>query len=71
MCTQFTTASPKLQGNLKRNFEAALVELHEEDPKASARHTPIVQRQQFKSCADPKKQALSVAAAALAALWGL
>jgi hypothetical protein len=68
-----TTATPELQRDLKQNFEAALGELRQDDPKISARRKPIVQRQRFSQSLslDPKNQALTVASTALSALWGL
>jgi hypothetical protein len=70
-----TTATPELQRDLKQNFEAALGELRQDDPKIMARHKPIVQRQRFGQSLslslDPKNQALTVASTALSALWGL
>jgi hypothetical protein len=67
-----TTAGPKLQGELKQNFEAALVDLHEEDPRAVAQRTPIVQRQRgIDRIAETRAKALAVAVSALATLWGL
>jgi hypothetical protein len=67
-----TTARPKLQGNLKQNFEAALVDLHEEDPRAVAHRTPIVQRRRgIDRTTETRAQTLTVAATALATLWGL
>jgi hypothetical protein len=81
-----TTATPELQRDLKQNFEAALGELRQDDPKAIdpkiidpkiidpkiiARRKPIVQRQRFSQPLDPKNQALTVASTALSALWGL
>jgi hypothetical protein len=66
-----TTPTPKLQSDLKQNFEAALGELRREDPTAIARLTPIVQRRRFNGPADRKTQALTVACTALATLWGL
>ena len=64
-------SAPKLQGELKHNFEAALEELHEDDRKAVIRHMPIVQRNRGTNRADPKTRALTVAATSLATLWGL
>ncbi|MGH9512217.1 MAG: hypothetical protein ACRD2U_08785 [Terriglobales bacterium] len=67
-----TKANPESQRDLKQDFEAALNEFYEEDPKAIAHRTPIVQRQRaFSGPVDPKKQALSMAASALATLWGV
>jgi hypothetical protein len=71
-----TTATPELQRDLKQNFEAALGELGQDDPKIIdpkiiARRKPIVQRQRFSQSLDPKNQALTVASTALSALWGL
>jgi hypothetical protein len=66
-----TTSTPELQRDLKQNFETALGELRQDDPKAIARRKPIVQRQRFSQSLDPKKQALTVASTALSALWGL
>lgn len=72
MYRHLTTATPKIQGELKQNFETALGELREEDPKSATRRLPIAQRnQRIGRTADPKTQALSVAATALATLWGL
>ena len=62
-------SAPKLQGELKHNFEAALEELHEDDPKAVTRHMPIVQRRTNRP--DSRTRALTVAATSLATLWGL
>jgi hypothetical protein len=68
-----TTATPELQRDLKQNFEAALGELRQDDPKIIARRKPIAQRQRFSQSLslDPKNQALTVASTALSALWGL
>jgi hypothetical protein len=71
-----TTATPELQRDLKQNFEAALGELRQDDPKVIdpkiiARRKPIVQRQRFSQSLDPRNQALTVASTALSALWGL
>jgi hypothetical protein len=66
-----TTATPELQRDLKQNFEAALGELRQDDPKIIARRKPIVQRQRFSQSLDPKNQALTVASTALSALWGV
>jgi len=71
-----TAATPELQRDLKQNFEAALGELRQDDPKIVdpkiiARRKPIVQRQRFGLSLDPKNQALIVASTALSALWGL
>ncbi len=67
-----TISAPKPHGELKHNFENALGELREENPKSAARHQPIAQRNPWVSrTADPKTQALSIAATALATLWGL
>jgi hypothetical protein len=66
-----TTSTPELQRDLKQNFEAALGELRQDDPKIIARRKPIVQRQRFSQSADPKNQALTIASTALATLWGL
>ncbi len=71
-----TTATPELQRDLKHNFEAALGELRQDDPKIMnpkiiARRQPIVQRQRINQSLDPKNQALKVASTALSALWGL
>ncbi|MFI5072024.1 MAG: hypothetical protein ACHP8A_14150 [Terriglobales bacterium] len=63
--------APKLQGELKHNFEAALEELHDDDPKAVTRHMPIVQRSFGTNRADPRTRALAVAATSLATLWGV
>jgi len=78
MHTHSTTATPELQRDLKQNFEAALGELRQDDPKIIdpkiiARRKPIVQRQRFSQSLslDPKNQALRVASTALSALWGL
>jgi hypothetical protein len=65
-------STPELQGELKNNFETALGELREKAPKLAARRLPIVQRnQRVGRTSDPKTQAISVAATALATLWGL
>lgn len=71
MHKQTALSAPK-HGELQHNFENALVELREDNPKSAARRLPILQRNQWVSrTADPKNQALSVAATALATLWGL
>jgi hypothetical protein len=66
-----TTATPELQRDLKQNFEAALGELRQDDPKTIARRKPIVQRERLNQSVDPRNQALTVASTALATLWGL
>ncbi len=63
------SAASKPQDNLKQNFECALVSLREEDAAAIARITPIVQKR--RGVEDTKKQAMTLAASALATLWGL
>jgi len=70
MNTHSTIATPELHRDLKQNFEAALGELRQDDPKIIARRTPIVRRR-FSQSVDPKTRALAVASTALATLWGL